>query len=322
MRARAVLPILMAAGLVLASCGGQGASQDTVAIEPAPETTTEVEEETVSTVEGPPAAPAEAVGLDIGAPEPPEPEVVEEEEEPPPPMDVPPDVHPGDTGPLVEDLEHRLLAIGYPLPDGVTGAYEGLSVEAVQHFQRTQDLPDNGVVEYHTWVALADPAPFKPPTLVYPDAPVETASVEEQPAQPAPPAPGQVLGHLPPGGIGHIVVRLGIQHVDVYGVNGEHAFSFPTSTGRNGATPVGSFRITHRSASTVSTTDHSISMNWMTNFNGFIGFHGIPRTGGGEPLWTPLGEQAVSAGCVRLSDEAANIIYVHAPNGTPVDVVQ
>lgn len=317
MRARAILPLAMTTALLLAACGSQNASEETVAIDPPPETSPVVEE-AVTTVEGPPANPAEAISLDLG-PEEEEPPPPEPEEEAPP-VDVPPDIHPGDTGQLVEDLEHRLIDIGYPLPDGVTGVYEDLSVEAVQHFQRTQDLPDDGIVEYNTWVALSDPEPFTPPTLVYPeDTPVEEAPPEPE-AEPAPPAPGEVLGHLPDGQIGHIVVRLGAHVVDVYGLNGEHAFSFPSSTGRDGATPIGSFRVTHRSPSTVSTTDHSVSMNWMTNFNGFIGFHGIPRQGG-QPLWTPLGEQAVSAGCVRLSDEAAQIIHDHAPNGTPVDVV-
>lgn len=304
----------MSAALLLAACGGQGSSEDAVSVDPPPETSPVVDD-TVTTVEDS-ARPAEAVSLDLGP---------EEEEEPPPEpepeperIDVPPDIHPGDTGQLVEDLEHRLIDLGYPLPDGVTGVYEDLSVEAVQHFQRTQGLPDDGIVEYHTWVALSDPEPFNPPSLVYPDGPPPEEAGPD-PA-PAPPAPGEVLGHLPDGQIGHIVVRLGAHVVDIYGLNGEHAFSFPASTGRDGSTPMGSFRVTHRSASTVSTTDHSVSMNWMTNFNGFIGFHGIPRQGG-QPLWTPLGEQAVSAGCVRLSDDAAKIIYDHASNGTPVDVI-
>ena len=120
-------------------------------------------------------------------------------------------------------------------------------------------------------------------------------------------------------GIDHIDVSLGSQRVRVWGTDGTLIKDFPVSTGSRGRTPSGAFRIFRRSASTVSTTDYITTMQWMTNFTGGIGFHGIPRKYG-QPLYTPLGERPVSAGCVRMADADAEWIYRNAPNGTRVHV--
>ncbi len=120
-------------------------------------------------------------------------------------------------------------------------------------------------------------------------------------------------------GIDHIDVSLGSQRVRVWGTDGTLIRDFPVSTGSRGRTPSGSFRIYRRSASTISTTDYITTMQWMTNFTGGIGFHGIPRKYG-QPLYTPLGERPVSAGCVRMADADAEWIYRNAPNGTRVNV--
>jgi lipoprotein-anchoring transpeptidase ErfK/SrfK len=120
-------------------------------------------------------------------------------------------------------------------------------------------------------------------------------------------------------GIDHIDVSLGQQRVRVWGTDGSLLKEFPVSTGSRGRTPSGSFRIYRRSASTISTTDYITTMQWMTNFTGGIGFHGIPRKYG-QPLYTPLGERPVSAGCVRMADADAEWIYRNAPNGTRVNV--
>ncbi len=126
---------------------------------------------------------------------------------------------------------------------------------------------------------------------------------------------GLVLGGASPAGAGptvgsgidHIDVALGSQRVRVWGTDGSLMKEFPVSTGSRGRTP------------TVSTTDYITTMQWMTNFTGGIGFHGIPRKYG-QALYTPLGERPVSAGCVRMADEDAEWIYRNVPNGTRVNV--
>lgn len=120
--------------------------------------------------------------------------------------------------------------------------------------------------------------------------------------------------------IDHIDVSLKLQRVFVYGPGNVLLREFPVSTGANGATPRGSYRIFRKSASTVSTSDRAVSMRWMTNFNGGIGFHGIPRKGGRE-LYTPLGIRPVSHGCIRMADADAQWIFDNAPMGTPVNVI-
>ncbi len=135
-----------------------------------------------------------------------------------------------------------------------------------------------------------------------------------------------VTGAVPAGAtvtsgpaIDRIDVSLGQQRVFVWGTDGTLMKDIPVSTGSRGRTPSGSFRIYRRSASTISTTDYITTMQWMTNFTGGIGFHGIPRKYG-QALYTPLGERPVSAGCVRMSDADAEWIYRNAPNGTRVNV--
>lgn len=120
-------------------------------------------------------------------------------------------------------------------------------------------------------------------------------------------------------GIDRIDVSLSTQHAFVWGTDGTLLRDIPISSGANGRTPRGNFRVSRRSASTVSTHDRNVAMSWMVNFNGYIGFHGIPRRFG-EPMWTPLGERPVSSGCVRMADADARWIFDNAPNGTRVNV--
>ncbi|MFM7064528.1 MAG: L,D-transpeptidase, partial [Actinomycetes bacterium] len=97
---------------------------------------------------------------------------------------------------------------------------------------------------------------------------------------------------------------------------------FPVSSGRNGLTPVGSFKVQSKSSRTVSNSDNTISMKWMTRFNGGIGFHGIPVRKDGTPLATPLGQRPVSAGCIRMKDDDARRIYDQLPVGGTVVVAR
>lgn len=133
-----------------------------------------------------------------------------------------------------------------------------------------------------------------------------------------------VVGLLPgtasaQGSIGWIDVNIRRQQAIAYSPDGELLRRIPISSGANGRTPTGRYAISRKSATTVSTTDPRVSMRWMSNFNDGIGFHGIPRKNG-VALSTPLGQRAVSHGCIRMSDENAKWIYDNAPIGTRVNV--
>lgn len=66
-------------------------------------------------------------------------------------------VRPSDRGPAVEDIQRRLLALGYDLgPTGVDGVFLGLTTEAVRSFQEEHHLAEDGVVGDETWSALVD----------------------------------------------------------------------------------------------------------------------------------------------------------------------
>ena len=70
-------------------------------------------------------------------------------------------VRPSDRGPAVEDIQRRLLALGYDLgPTGVDGVFLGATTQAVSTFQRTHRLAEDGFVADETWSALVD-AGFK-----------------------------------------------------------------------------------------------------------------------------------------------------------------
>jgi peptidoglycan hydrolase-like protein with peptidoglycan-binding domain len=63
----------------------------------------------------------------------------------------------GTRGPAVEDIQRRLLTLGYDLgPTGVDGVFLGLTAEAVRTFQQRHSLSEDGVVGEETWSALVD----------------------------------------------------------------------------------------------------------------------------------------------------------------------
>lgn len=121
-------------------------------------------------------------------------------------------------------------------------------------------------------------------------------------------------------GVGRIDVSIKLQRAYVYDPHGALIKEIPISSGVGGRTPLGNYRVYSRSAWTTSSSDSRVSMRFMTRFNGGIGFHGIPRRGS-RALATPLGVRPVSHGCVRMSDEDAQWIFVNVPNGTPVNVI-
>lgn len=63
----------------------------------------------------------------------------------------------GDRGPAVEDIQRRLLALGYDLgPTGVDGVFLGQTAQAVTSFQARMGIDEDAVVGEHTWAALVD----------------------------------------------------------------------------------------------------------------------------------------------------------------------
>lgn len=63
----------------------------------------------------------------------------------------------GDRGPAVEDVQKRLLRLGYDLgPTGVDGVFFGATLTAVRAFQAEHQLAEDGVVGDETWSALVD----------------------------------------------------------------------------------------------------------------------------------------------------------------------
>lgn len=63
----------------------------------------------------------------------------------------------GSRGPGVEDIQKRLLRLGYDLgSSGVDGVFLGATLEAVRSFQRERHLAGDGVVGPETWSALVD----------------------------------------------------------------------------------------------------------------------------------------------------------------------
>jgi len=63
----------------------------------------------------------------------------------------------GDRGPAVEDVQKRLLMLGFDLGStGVDGVFWGATLTAVRRFQAEHRLDEDGVVGNETWAALVD----------------------------------------------------------------------------------------------------------------------------------------------------------------------
>ena len=70
-------------------------------------------------------------------------------------MSVP--IEHGARGSAVEDVQQRLLRLGYELgTSGVDGVFLGETYEAVRSFQRARGLAEDGAVGPETWAALVD----------------------------------------------------------------------------------------------------------------------------------------------------------------------
>ena len=88
--------------------------------------------------------------------------------------------------------------------------------------------------------------------------------------------------------------------------------------GKNGLTPTGTFHV--QSKSQRAYAGNGVYMDWMTRFNGGIGFHSIPKKSSGQDIPTPLGQAPVSHGCIRMADANAEVVYQNLPIGAVIEV--
>jgi hypothetical protein len=104
----------------------------------------------------------------------------------------------------------------------------------------------------------------------------------------------------------------------------------PVSTGLEGSTPIGRFKVFSRSAQTFYIPRPQEKMKYMTRFTigrngGNIGFHGIPYVAtkkGTLRFPTPLGIAPSSHGCIRMLDSHARWVFNNLPQGATVTVVK
>lgn len=220
----------------------------------------------------------------------------------------------GEVNKHVLELQRVLNFRGYPVPED--GVYGDVTQEAIKRYQAWNGLWPDGVVNDATWFALAFPHPTTTTT-----APPTTRPPTTRAAPPTtrPPAPSQPAPFFPSGPVNRAVVRLATQQVELYDGFILKA-KFPMSSGANGATPRGSFRVFRKVPMATSSDDPLVTMPFMTNFNEGIGFHGIPVKNKTR-LYTPLGQYPVSHGCIRLADANAKWVQDNLPIGSPVDVV-
>lgn len=219
----------------------------------------------------------------------------------------------GDEGDDVAAMQRRLIKLGYRVDD--SGVFDDATLAAVLSFQAGQGLVTDGVVGKKTWAALDKPEPVTPGGNNG-NKPGGTGDGATIPPVEPPPTDPAVTNPAPD--VTRAVIELATQRATLFA--GDRAVAtFLVSSGRNGLTPVGTFRVQSKSSVAWAGSDPSISMKWMTRFNGGIGFHGIPVKAG-VPLDTPLGERPVSAGCIRMADADAKRVFDLLPIGATVIV--
>ena len=232
-----------------------------------------------------------------------------------------PYLSPWDVDPAVAELQQKAVDAGLPVE--VTGVYDDDTLAVVLAFQYSQGLLPDGIIGPDTWDALDDPQQLPENvdalTLVdiagiAIDSPSDALAMLSDLGLPAPVSPpdstpGEASVNPPGGQAATAVVHLSTQQVELLDGDGTIMYRFPISSGRDGLTPIGSFKVQSKSELAWSATEYpEITMEWMTRFNGGIGFHGIPVKNGTK-LDTPLGTAPVSAGCIRLDDADAEIVY-------------
>ncbi len=117
--------------------------------------------------------------------------------------------------------------------------------------------------------------------------------------------------------------------VIVYGVDGNGEYTnvvkvFVSSTGKNNATPVGSYSTSKERTGTWGSLYGGVWGQYTTRIVGSILFHSVPyyTKNKGDLEWeeyNKLGTQA-SAGCVRMAVRDVKWIYYNIPVGTPVHI--
>lgn len=169
-------------------------------------------------------------------------------------------------------------------------------------------------------VALADGS--DDPATTTTDAPTTTSSAPTN----DPSDSGGVA--RPKVEIAVIRVVLAEQKVYVFDASRRLVATLPMSSGVQGQTPVGTFKVFSRSARTFYVPDPTERMDWMVRFTrsakgNSIGFHSIPYriTNKGKVLVpTPIGESPSSNGCIRLRAADARWLFHNVRMGTRVVV--
>ncbi len=181
-----------------------------------------------------------------------------------------PTLRPGSTGAYVRALERRLVALHYRLT-AVNSRYDLHTADAVVAFRKVQGMTRTGTVDAAVWRRLADPRIPKPRSTA------KAFHIEVDQAH-------QVLYTVQAGSITNII------HV---------------STGANGATRDGSFRVYRKLAGF--SPNH---LYYPSYFDGLRAIHG----------WTDVPTYPASHGCVRVPYWNATWIYGLAAIGTRVIV--
>ncbi len=243
-------------------------------------------------------------------------------------------LHHGDRGPDVLTLQERLVALGASLAEDDDFGDETL--HAILQFQSAEGLTPDGVVGPATWAALDAPTTTVAweqadiPTEYSTEAP--TGTVPETPAPTSIPplegdaatvAPQDPPDHDPanhPDAWAKAVVTLSDETATFYDRDGNVVLQAPISSGHDGLTPIGTFHVQSKSERAYAGGRSGVYMNFMTRFNGGIGFHSIPKTAQDEDLPTPLGQRAVSHGCIRMADDQAKLVFENLPIGALVEV--
>jgi hypothetical protein len=182
-----------------------------------------------------------------------------------------PSLHSGDTGTFVRLLESRIVKLDYRLAAAKDGRYDFRTADAVIAFHKVQGMPRSFSVSSATWRRLAEPR-IPRPVRTWRGFHVEVDQTR------------QVLYMVRDGEVDDIL------HV---------------STGANGATRDGTFRV-HRKLAGFS-PNH---LYYPSYFDGLRALHG----------WTEVPTYAASHGCVRIPYWNARWVYARVDYGDRVVV--
>ncbi|CAB4652796.1 unannotated protein [freshwater metagenome] len=149
-------------------------------------------------------------------------------------------------------------------------------------------------------------------------------------SEPAPVKPSRI--RLPRRKVSIAYARVVLDEQQAYFYNDKRKLiaKLPVSTGLDGSTPTGRFKVFSRSAQTFYIPRPQEKMKFMTRFTvgrngGNIGFHGIPYVvtkKGNVRFPTPLGIAPSSHGCIRMLDSHAQWVFDNLPRGATVSVVE